>query len=204
MTNVDLRIPSNLFWMLLWHHLEMLFLIGFPSLSAILWCDLTTCQPHVNHSISGLVIYGSYGALLQRPRRWKIEALRWTADAQIWDVSPSTCNQYCICSIFLFRGSCFFFTCFLRFWLLLAFGFCWPSVGCWLFDSVGYSTYRGMGTIRIEIRGFGLLWLQVIFASSCCGCCCCCSCWFVCWWWWWWWWEQPGLHAWRGGAGPSP
>ena len=56
---------------------------------------------------------------------------------------------------------------FVGFLVSVGFGF------CWLFDSVGFSTYRGVTRNYIELLALGLRWLKVIFASSS-SCCCCC------------------------------
>ena len=49
---------------------------------------------------------------------------------------------------------------FVGFLVSVGFGF------CWLFDSVGYSTYRRVTRNYIEVLALGLRWLKVIFASS--------------------------------------
>ena len=114
----------------------------------------------------------------------------------------------------------FFFWYFLFLLLLLAFGFCWllASIGflasvcffafvgfwlllafwlCWLFNisKNDQELYRNAAFWLALASGdfcfFFFFLLLLLF------------CWWW-WWWWWWWWEQPGLHAWGGGAAPSP
>ena len=107
---------------------------------------------------------------------------------------------------FVFVMFLYFFSASVGFWLLLASGFYWlsafvgilallTSISFWLFGSVGFWLLLAFGFCWL-FGSVGFCLLQVIFMPLLLLVLFC--------WWWRWWREQPGLHAWGGGAAPSP